>query len=166
MTELVHRDLVDADGRVQTGVGARAVIEQVGNGILLLLAVEGRVRGLRQVIVDQPVCVLTRPTLQGALRIAEVHHHAGVGRRLGLARDFFALVVVQGLAQWRSCAEQVCREAFQGGSGRRSGWFDQHHEDELRPSKMLTAEQTPAPSMRSQYQCPGNARSLPLGGRA
>ena len=126
MIELVQHGLVDADGRVEAVDGARAVVEQVGDRIELLLAVDREVRALGQELADQPVGVLAGAALPGAVRVAEVHHHAGVDCQLGMARHLLALVVGQGLAHGFGNAAQLGGEAFQGGGSRRIGQLDQH----------------------------------------
>lgn len=128
MIELVQHGLVDHDGWVEAVDGARAVVEQIGNGIELLLAVHRQVCALGQELADQPVGVLAGATLPGAVRVTEVHHHARVGGQFGVTRHLLALVVGQGLAHRLSNAAQLGREAFQGRGGRRIGQLDQHHQ--------------------------------------
>ena len=128
MIELVQHGLVDADGRVEAVDGARAVVEQVGNRIELLLAVHRQVCALGQELTDQPVGVLAGATLPRAVRVTEVHHHARVGRQLSMARHLLALVVGQGLAHRLSNAAQLGRESLQRRGGRGIGQLDQHHQ--------------------------------------
>ncbi len=128
MIELVQHGLVDRDGRIEAVDDARAVVEQVGNRIEPLLAVNREVRALGQVLADQPVGVLTRAALPGTVRITEVHHHAGVDRQLSMARHLLALVVGQRLAHRLGNAAQLGREAFQCRGRRRVGQLDQHHQ--------------------------------------
>ena len=128
MIELVQHCLVDADGRVEAVDGARAVVEQVGNRIELLLAVYREVRALGQVLAYQAVGVLAGAALPRAVRVTEVHHHAGVGRQFGMARHLLALVVGQGLTHGLGNAAQLGREALQSRGGRRIGQLDQHHQ--------------------------------------
>lgn len=54
--------------------GTRAVVEQVGDRIELLLAVDRQVRALGQVLKDQPVGVLARAALPRAVRVTEAEH--------------------------------------------------------------------------------------------
>ncbi len=126
--ELVQHGLVDGDGRVEPMDGSRAGVEQVGNGIELLLAVRGQVRALGQVLADQSVGVLAGAALPGAVRVTEVHHHTRVGCQLSVARHFLALVVGQRLAHGFGDAAQFGREALQCRGGRRIGQLDQHHQ--------------------------------------
>ena len=95
MIEFVQHGLVDGDGRVEPMDGSRAGVEQVGNGIELLLAVHGQVRALGQVLADQSVGVLAGAPLPRAVRVTEVHHHTRVGCQLSVARHLLALIVGQ-----------------------------------------------------------------------
>jgi len=128
LIELVQHRLVDNDGRVEPVDGARAFVEQVGNGIELFLAVHRKVRALGQELADQPVGVLARAALPGAVRVTEVHHHAGVGRQLAVAHHLLALVVGQCLAHRLGNAAQLGGEALQGRGRCRIGQLDQHHQ--------------------------------------
>jgi len=128
LIELVQHGLVDDDRRVEAVDGTRAVVEQVGNRIELSLAVNRQVGAFGQVLADQSIGVLAGSALPGAMRVTEVHHHAGVGRQFGMARHLLALVVGQGLAHRFGNAAQLGREAFQGRGGCRIGQLDQHHQ--------------------------------------
>ncbi len=128
LIEFVQHGLVDGDGRVEPMDGSRAGVEQVGNGIELLLAVHGQVRALGQVLADQSVGVLAGAPLPRAVRITEVHHHTRVGCQLSVARHLLALVVGQRLAHGFGDAAQFGREALQCRGGRRIGQLDQHHQ--------------------------------------
>ncbi len=126
--DLVQHGLVDSNGRIEPMHGARSVVEQVGNRIEFLLAVHRQIRALGQVLADQAVGVLAGTALPVAVRVTEVHHHAGVGRQFGVACHLLALVVCQRLAHGFGDAAQLGRETFQGRGGRRIGQLDQHHQ--------------------------------------
>jgi len=96
LIELVQHGLVDADGRVEAVDGARAVVEQVGNRIELLLAVDREVCAFGQELTDQPIGVLAGAALPWTVRVTEVHHHAGICRQLSVACHLLALVEVRG----------------------------------------------------------------------
>ena len=128
MSEFVQHGLVYADGRVEAVDGARAVVEQVGNRIVLLLAVHRKVRALGQVLAAQAVGVRAGAALPGAVRVTEVHHYACVGSQIVMARHLLALVVGQGLAHRLDDVAQPGREALQRRGRRRIGQLDQHHQ--------------------------------------
>jgi hypothetical protein len=96
-------------------------IQTISNGIELFLAIDRQVRSLGQILTQQAVGVLTRATLPGTMRVAEVDAHAGVGRQFGMAGHFLSLVIGQALAQRRTDGIELGREGRQRGSG--SGIF-------------------------------------------
>lgn len=122
---------VHGQGRSHPQALARSVVDLVGNGIELLLAVAAQIRALGQVLAHQAVDVLVGAPLPGAVRVAEVHRNAGVGRQLLVARHLQALVVGQSLAHWLSNAIELVREGLQhaGRAGRLGGrQLDQHQQ--------------------------------------
>lgn len=78
MIELVQQGLVDHDGRVEAVDGTRAVVEQVGNGIELLLAVDGQVGALGQVLAYQAVSL---PATMAKIRVDSPWHWSSAGAR-------------------------------------------------------------------------------------
>ena len=111
-------------------------IEAVSNGIELFLAIDRQVRALGQILTQQAVGVLAGAALPGAMRVAEINAHAGVGRQVGMPCHLLALVVGQALAQRRTDGIELGREARQrrGSSGifhareqhQAAGALDQH----------------------------------------
>ena len=51
---------------------ARPAVQAVGDGIELVLSVDGEVGALRQILTKQPVGVFAGPALPRAVRVAEV----------------------------------------------------------------------------------------------
>ena len=100
LIEFVQHGLVDGDGRVEPMDGSRAGVEQVGNGIELLLAVHGQVRALGQVLADQSVGVLAGAPLPRAVRVTEVNGYACFLSDLSMVRHFPSLVISHALTQW------------------------------------------------------------------
>src|ERR1700740_3450602 len=100
-------------------VSTRSAVEAVGDGIELVLAVDREVSAFWQVLTHQPVGVLAGAALPRAVRIAEVHAHAGGGAELLMPGHFLTLVVGEALAQWGGDRIQFGREARQcrGGGG-------------------------------------------------
>ena len=84
---------VNRQGGSYSQAFARSVVDFIGNGIQLLLAVDRQVCALGQILTNQPFVVLVAASLPGAVRIAKVYGHASVGRQLFVQRDLFALVV-------------------------------------------------------------------------
>ena len=115
---------------------ARSVVEAVGDGIELVLTVDREVGALGQVLAQQPVGVLAGAALPWAVRVAEVHAHAGGGAELLVTRHLLALVVGQALAHRCGDGIELGREACQrrGGGGifhlgqqhQAAGALDQH----------------------------------------
>jgi hypothetical protein len=70
-----------------------------------------------QLQTQQTIGVLTGAALPRAVRITEVHAHAGGGAELLMAGHFLALVVGEALAQGRSDRVQFGGEAGQGRGG-------------------------------------------------
>ncbi len=68
----------DGQRSVEAVGGARSVVQAVGDAIELFLAVDAQVGALGQVLAQQAVGVLAGAALPGAVRVAEVHPHAGV----------------------------------------------------------------------------------------
>jgi hypothetical protein len=58
------------------------VVDLIGNGIQLLLALAQQVCALWKVLAHQAIGVLVAASLPQTVRIAEVHGHAGVSRQL------------------------------------------------------------------------------------
>ena len=166
MTDFSQHSLVHADGRVEAVNGPGPAVELVGNRIELLLAVDRQVHALGQILSNEPVDVLETAQMPRAVRVAEVHLHACVGRQLRVPGHLLALVVRQRLAHRLGNAAQLGRKAFQ----RRSccgvsELVASITRRELRSTSTPTAERFPAPLMRSPFQCPGKALSFASGGR-
>src|SRR5258708_24983955 len=92
---------------------ARSAVEAVGDGIEFVLTVDREVGAFWQVLTQQPVGILTGAALPRAVRIAEVHAHAGGGAELLMPGHFLTLVVGEALAQWGGDRIQFGSEARQ-----------------------------------------------------
>lgn len=57
-------------------------VEAVGDGVEVILRVDGQIRALGQVLAQQSVGIFAGAALPGAVRVAEVHTHAGGGSQL------------------------------------------------------------------------------------
>lgn len=97
----------------------RPVVHSVGNAVEFVLSVHTQVRALGEVLAQQPVGVLAGPALPRAVRVAEVHRHAGALPQLFVARQLFALVVRQAVAHRLGNPIQLGKKASQcrGGGG-------------------------------------------------
>ena len=93
------------------------LVEPIGDRIDLLLAVEGQVRALRQVLSEEPIGVLAGAALPGAMGVAEVNLDSGLSGQFGMARHLLPLVIGQGLAQRCGDAIELTTVARQGGGG-------------------------------------------------
>ena len=69
--------------------------------------IAGEVGALREVLAQQPVGVLVRAALPGAVRVAEVDLHAGVDGEPGVVGHLGALVPGQRSAQLRRGAAAI-----------------------------------------------------------
>ena len=92
---------------------ARSGVHAVGDGVEFVLRVDRQIGALGQVLAQQPVGVLAGAALPGAVRVAEVHPHAGVGAQVRVARHLLALVVRQALAHGCGDRNQLGGEARQ-----------------------------------------------------
>ncbi len=128
LIEFAQYGMVDHDVRVESVDSARAVVEQVGNGIEQVLAVNRQVGALERVLANQQVGVLAGSPLSGSERGVKVHYHAGVGGQVGMTSHFLSLVVGLGLNHRFGNVAQLGRKAFQGIGGCRIVQFDQHHQ--------------------------------------
>jgi len=146
-------------------VGARAVVEQIGNRIELLLAIDLQVRVLGQVLANQPVDVLAGAKLLGAVLIAEGQRHTGVRRQLGMAAHFLALILSKGLGIGSATMRCLAVKPSSSEADVASTSLISVTRRELRSSKSPTPNRLPAPLMRLPSQCPRKARSLGSGGR-
>lgn len=77
----------------------RPVVEFVGDGVEIVLAVCGQVGAFGEVLPEQPVGVLVGASLPGAVRVAEVDPHVQCGRDLAVQRELGALVPGQRVKQ-------------------------------------------------------------------
>ena len=122
---------INCQGRSYSQALARTVVDFIGNGIELLLAVDRQVCALWQVLAHQPVHVLIGATLPGAMRVAKVHSNARVLTELFVHRHLPALVIGHALAQRLGNAQQLVREALQHigrTGGLNIGQLDQHQQ--------------------------------------
>src|SRR3954470_11756732 len=78
---------------------ARPTVERRGHRGESFRAVSAQVRALREVLPQQPIGVLVRPALPGAVRIAEVDLHASVDPQLRMLAQLRALIPGQGSSQ-------------------------------------------------------------------
>lgn len=122
---------VDRQGRSYSQSFAGAVVDFIGDGVQLFLAVARQIGAFGQVLANQPVGVLIAATLPWAVRIAKVHGHARVDGQLFVQRHLFALVVGERLAQGLRNGAQLVREGLQhiGCAGGLGMWqLDQHEQ--------------------------------------
>lgn len=89
---------VDRQGRSYSQSFAGAVVDFIGNGIQLFLAVARQINAFGQVLAHQPVGVLVAASLPWAVWIAKVHGHARVDGQLFEQRHLLSLVVGERLA--------------------------------------------------------------------
>ena len=80
-------------GRVEAVRGPWSAVQAVGDGVEIVLTEAAQVRALGQVLAQQPVGVLAGAALPRAVRIAEVHRHAGARAELRVLGQLLALVV-------------------------------------------------------------------------
>ena len=78
---------------------ARPAVERRGHRGKSCRAVRAQVRALREVLPQQPIRVLVRPTLPWAVRVAEVDLHASVDPQLRMLAQLRSLVPGQGSSQ-------------------------------------------------------------------
>ena len=78
---LSHRQQMSKDGqrRIEAVPRTWPRVQAVGNPVQIVLAVHAQVSSLWKILAQQPVGVLARGALPRAVRIAEVHLHAGLG---------------------------------------------------------------------------------------
>ncbi len=117
LVKTFHHGPVDADGWEVAVDRPWPLVEPISDRIELFLAVERQVSALRQVLSQEPVGVLAGPSLPGAMGVAEVDLHPGLGGQLGMARHLFALVIGQRLAHRFSNAVELKGVTRQGGGG-------------------------------------------------
>lgn len=104
---------VDRQGGSYSQSLARAVVNFIGDGVQLFLAVVRQIGAFGQVLANQTVRVLIAATLPWTVRIAKVHGHAGVVRQLFVQRHLFSLVVGERLAKVLGNGAQLVREGLQ-----------------------------------------------------
>src|SRR5205085_1119009 len=80
---------------------ARAVVEQMGDRIEIVLTMHAKIGALGQILADQAIGVLVAATLPGAIGIGEVDLDAGGPGELGVTRHLAAGTVAERLAQAR-----------------------------------------------------------------
>jgi hypothetical protein len=80
---------------------SRSPVEFVGDGVEVGLGVNRQVCGLGEVLAQQPVGVLIRAPLPGAVRITEVDLDTGIDAELHVVAHLFALVPGQAASQGR-----------------------------------------------------------------
>src|SRR3954451_12414411 len=93
-------ELVQSLGRCSPAQGlSRSAVEGDRHGRKVLGAVHAEVSALREVLPQQPVGVLVRATLPGAVRVAEVARHARLDPQLGMLGHFRSLIPGQRSSQ-------------------------------------------------------------------
>src|SRR3954451_10701092 len=93
-------ELVQSLGRCSPAQGlSRTAVEGDRHGCKVLGAVHAEVGALWKVLAQQPVGVLVRATLPGAVRVAEVDRHASLDPELGVLGHFRSLIPGQRLPQ-------------------------------------------------------------------
>ena len=151
---------INRQGRSYYQPLARTVVDFVGNGIELLLAIDRQVCALWQVLAHQPDHVLIGATLPGAMRVAKVHRNARFLTELFVHRQLPTLVVGHTLAQRWGNAHQFVREALQY-IGRTGGLYigqlDQHqHAAGAVKQSAHRAEVGPTLDQVAFWSCPFN----------
>ena len=76
----------------------RPVVHSQVNGVKVFLSQLGQIGAFWQILAQQAVGVLIGAALPGAVRVAEVHLHAGLVCKLAVGAHFPALIVGNGLA--------------------------------------------------------------------
>lgn len=97
--------------------GAWSVIQQVGDGVQVFLAVERHVGAFGQELSQQSVGVLAGTALPGTARIADAHAHVGLACQLSAPGHLTSSVVGQCLAKGRTELAQLGGKV--GRAGRR-----------------------------------------------
>src|SRR5215211_4211020 len=93
-------ELVQSLGRCPPAQGlSRPAVEGDRHGRKVLSVVHAEVGALREGLAQQPVGVLVRATLPGAVGIAEVDRHARLDPELGVLGHFRSLIPGQRLSQ-------------------------------------------------------------------
>src|SRR4051794_36865358 len=93
-------ELVQSLGRCSPAQGlSRPAVEGDRHGCKVLGAVHAEVGALWKVLAQQPVGVLVRATLPGAVRVAEGDRHASLDPELGVLGHFRSLIPRQRLSQ-------------------------------------------------------------------
>src|SRR4051794_36667507 len=93
-------ELVESLGRCSPAQGlSRPAVEGDRHGCKVLGAVHAEVGALREVLAQQPVGVLVRAALPGAVRVAEVDRHASLDPELGVLGHFRSLIPGQRSSQ-------------------------------------------------------------------
>src|SRR4051794_670354 len=93
-------ELVQSLGRCSPAQGlSRPAVEGDRHGCKVLGAVHAEVGALWKVLAQQPVGVLVRATLPGAVRVAEVDRHASLDPELGVLGHFRSLIPGQRSSQ-------------------------------------------------------------------
>jgi colicin import membrane protein len=110
LVEFVQVSAVDLNGRGPSEGFARPVVDLVGDGVELFLAVARQVRALGQVLPHQAVGVFVGAALPRAVRIAEIHGNARALAQLAVAGHLLASVISQRLAQGLGDAQQLVAE--------------------------------------------------------
>ncbi len=75
---------------------SRPVVEPMSHSIEMTLTMDREVRAPWEVLPEQTVGILVRAALPGALRVAEVHLHAGGNAKLSVAGHLLPAVPCQG----------------------------------------------------------------------
>ena len=144
---------------------ARAAVHAVGNSVEFVLGVDRQVRALGQVLSQQPVGVLARAALPGAVWVAEVHRHAGTRCQLLVARQLLELVLGQAVAHRLGNRVQLGRKARQRRGGRGIDHLRHQHQAARALHQHADRGVVAAPLLTSPSQWPGITRSSTLGGR-
>src|SRR3954453_8192068 len=93
-------ELVQSLGRCSPAQGlSRPAVEGDRHGRKVVRAVRAEVGALWKVLAQQPVGVLVRATLPGAVRVAEVDRHASLDPELGVLGHFRSLIPGQRSSQ-------------------------------------------------------------------
>jgi hypothetical protein len=103
---------IDRQGGPYAQAFSGPVVDLIGNGVELLLAVAREIGALGQVLAHQPVGVLVGATLPRAVRVTEVHREARAPAQLLVHGHLAPLVLRHALAHGHSDTQQLVREGL------------------------------------------------------
>ena len=108
LIKTLHHGPVDTDRWEVAMDRAWPLVETFSDRIELLLAVDGQVRALGEVLAQETVGVLAGSPLPGAMGVAEVDRDPGLGGQLGMARRLcpsWAITMIVARSSADSCSK-------------------------------------------------------------